>query len=391
MTIAEWFNSEPVKQFRLGLLGDQKHSACQSCHIEESFGGNSKRHKSLQKSVIFQRQAFDASYQQSPGYKHFEHSRLNHGHTPTHPIDMHIDLGNYCNLACKMCNAKASSTIAAQEVYWGIESSRQYLGQDWSRDPTTWNRFLNELVAIPKLQNIHFMGGETLLTPRFEQLVDFFIAAKRFDVCFSFVTNGTAFRPELMEKLTQFRRVGIEVSIETTDQHNTYVRQGTDTELVMTNIIKYQQFANNTSITVTLRPAPSALTVGYFDQLLQFALDQQLVVKSNMCYRPKFLNPIVLPDSVKEQYLERYNQFIKQLDHVDTSKDYNASDPNNYRTIAKQQAEMIKEILIAPTPDNVENLWAQLVAHCKKWDQVYNYNARVLYPELEQIWNSYGY
>ena len=45
------------------------------------------------------------------------------------------------------------------------------------------------------------MGGETLLTDRLEDLVDTMIEHKRFEICFSFVTNGTVFRLELLNKL----------------------------------------------------------------------------------------------------------------------------------------------------------------------------------------------
>jgi sulfatase maturation enzyme AslB (radical SAM superfamily) len=93
------------------------------------------------------------------------------------------------------------------------------------------------------------MGGETQLTSRFEQLVDHMIAHNRFDVCFSFVTNGTIFKPDLIKKLSKFRRVGIEVSVETVDEHNAYVRQGTDTATVLANIERYQSFCNASSIT----------------------------------------------------------------------------------------------------------------------------------------------
>ena len=99
-TIAEWFNSDPVRHFRQGVLGDRPVSACSRCYQEESVGGNSRRIKSNQKSVIFQ-QAFADSFEQSPGRRHFNES----GNTSTHPIDIHVDLGNYCNLACKMCDA----------------------------------------------------------------------------------------------------------------------------------------------------------------------------------------------------------------------------------------------------------------------------------------------
>ena len=229
MTISEWFNSDPVKKFRLGLLGNQRMPECQRCYLEEDHGGTSRRFRSNQKSVIFTKTAFDESFKQSPGYRHFVKS-VNSGHSDTHPIDLHVDLGNYCNLACKMCSPRASSTIAAQQVKWGIESSRQYLGTDWTRNTEVWNRFKQDLLTLPRLNNIHFMGGETLLTDRFEELIDTMIEHRRFDLCFSFVTNGTTFNANVLDKLKLFRRVGIEISIEAGDEHNAYQRQGTDTQ-----------------------------------------------------------------------------------------------------------------------------------------------------------------
>lgn len=385
-TIAEWFNSDPVKHFRQGVLGDRPVSACSRCYQEESVGGNSRRFKSNQKSVIFQ-QAFADSFEQSPGRKHFDLS----GTTSTHPIDIHVDLGNYCNLACKMCNPQASSTIASQQVKWGIESSRQYLGTDWTQNDSVWNSFLQQLLNIPKLNNIHFMGGETLLTQRFEDFVNHMIAHNRLDVCFSFVTNGTKFKPELMNKLKKFRRVGIEVSIETVDSHNSYQRQGTDTDQVMANLDRYLDQCNGSNITLTVRPAVSALTIGYFPGLLEYCLDKNLIVKSLLVTDPRFLNAVILPDTVKQQYLEHYQVLLDRLNSVQVPRDYNASDPNNHHMIVKEQVQMCMNILRQPAPPDAEKQRKLMVDHCRKWDQVYGYNARALYPELVEVWTQYDY
>jgi organic radical activating enzyme len=391
MPIQEWFNSDPVTDFRSRMLLDHRLSECRRCYIEEDHGGNSRRLKSNQKSVIFTRTAFDESFLQSPGNKHFLHSHNSQGKTPTRPIDLHIDLGNFCNLACKMCNSQASSTIASQEVKWGIETSRQYLGTDWTRDEQVWSNFKQQLLDLPNLNNIHFMGGETLLTARLEDLVDTMIENCRFELCFSFVTNGTVFRPTLLDKLKQFRRVGIEVSIEAMDDHNAYQRQGTNTNLVLENIKKYQQWCNGTSITVALRPAPSLLSIGYYTELLQYALDNQFIVKSNLCTEPRFLSADILPVSIKQQYQTKYLKFLDQLSTVEVDSDYNASDPNNHRRAIKEQAEMCLSILQTPTPDDSEEQLAKLVRHCERWDRVYRYNARELYPEFQPILDQYGY
>ena len=386
MTIADWFQSEPVRDFRKRMLKNSRLSECKRCYTEEDSNGNSRRFKSNQKSVIF-RQAFRESFEQSPGRKHFDDS----GNTATHPIDIHIDLGNFCNLACKMCNSQASSRIAAQEVKWGIESSRQFVGSNWTSNQTVWDNFKKQLLNIPKLNNIHFMGGETLLTDCFEDLVDTLIQHKRFEVCLSFVTNGTVFKPGLMTKLASFRRVGIEVSIETVDQHNAYVRQGTDTDLVLRNIDQYIAISNGSSITVTLRPAISALTIGYFGSLLQYAISKRLIIKSLLVNYPKFLDVNILPKAVKQQYVEQYHELLNQFKSVNVITDYNSSDPNNYLVIIKEHIQMCINVLENEQPSDVDQLHAQLVNHCKKWDNVYGYNARTLYPELTQIWDQYDY
>ena len=234
------------------------------------------------------------------------------------------------------------------------------------------------------------MGGETILTPRFEEFVDFMTANKRFDLSISFVTNGTKFNESLVNKLKQFTRVGIEVSIETTTAHNDYVRQGTDTKIVLDNIKLYQQHCNNTSISLTIRPAVSALTVGYYYTLLEYCLDQKLIIKSLLVTNPPYLNINILPKDIKENYSKHYLKLLDRLESIDINIDYNESDPNNYAQSIKTQIYQILSILDEPVVTNNE-LLKELVTICKKWDQEFNYNAKSLYPELKDILSYYDY
>jgi sulfatase maturation enzyme AslB (radical SAM superfamily) len=390
ISLKEWFNSEPVRQFRKSLLGDNPTDICSRCYHEEDIGGTSRRHRSNQKSVIFTRTAFHSSYKQSPGFDHFKLSE-DDGYTDTLPIDLHVDLGNYCNLACKMCFSRASSTIAVQNVKWGLEDHRQYLGNDWTRDQTVWNRFLDELLTIPKLKNIHFMGGETLLTKKFEDLVDFFISHERFDLCFSFVTNGTTYNQQLINKLKRFSRVGIEVSIETATEHNSYVRQGTDTDMVLDNIKKYKENCDNSSISVTVRPAIGLLSIGKYYTLLDYCFENKLIVKSLLVTSPRFLDVSVLPKEIKQQYLNNYEVLLTRLTDVNLSDDYNESDINNYQHSIKTQVIQAINLLNQKEPEDQEELLAEMVDHCCKWDPVYKYDALSLYPELAEIFKKYGY
>lgn len=385
MTLSEWFNSEPVRAFRMKMFDTAGTDTCSRCYYEEAHSGTSRRHRSNQKSVIFTKQAFNESFVQSPGYDHFMFSKGMEGFTNTLPIDLHIDLGNHCNLACKMCWPGASTRIATQYVKWGLPAE-QYLGVDWTADSKVWTRFLGELVAIPKLKNIHFMGGEILLSPKFEELVDFMISHKRFDVNFSFVTNGTVYKSKLIEKLKQFSCVNIEISIETTTEHNDYIRQGCAVTEIIDNIKKYKVICSDSNLNLTLRPTISSLSLGYYYTLLEFALDTQLLIKGLIISNPKCLDPRVLPHAVRKNYAVRYNNILNKLTDVDISVDYNESDGGNYKHSVKVQAEralqLIHSDLVLPTP-NLKEMFFQ----CKRWDQEFGFDMFDLYPEFKELYD----
>ena len=109
MGIREWYSSNVINKFRQKIFGNNKLSNCERCYVEQLNTGTSRRQKQLQKSAIFQSD-FTGSYQQSPNLEKFTNQ------IPSVPVDFHVDLGNYCNLACKMCWSGASSTIAKQKT-----------------------------------------------------------------------------------------------------------------------------------------------------------------------------------------------------------------------------------------------------------------------------------
>jgi hypothetical protein len=393
ITINEWFDSPPMRSARLAMLGHQKNSFCDRCYHEEKNSGTSRRHNCNQKSVIFTKGNFQQSYQQSPGHQKFEYSQQNNGAFKGMPIDLHIDLGNHCNLTCKMCAPQASSKIAAQHVKWGIDSAKKFIGTDWTRDESTWHKTLDELSSIKSLRNIHFMGGETLITPRFHDFVDYMIAKKRFNVNLSFVTNGTVFDESLMQKLLKFQRIGIEVSIETITDHNAYQRQGTDTAKVLQNIDRYLNLCDGDLITVTARPAISLLTIGNFYTLLSYCLDKKIMIKSLLCTTPRYYSVEILPKEVKKLYLIRYEKFNQEhgLDFLDHSYDFNEKDIAEIPRIIKMQSDLCINLLNSDTPKDADLHLREMVDWSRRWDSVHGYDARVLYPEFKDIYDRFGY
>ena len=393
MSIKEWYNSEPMQQARMRMFEDKQWSKCGECWLEEKLGGaSSRRHRSNQKSVIF-RQNIQQSLEQSPSYPLIESSYNNNGLTTSPPVDLHIDLGNHCNLACKMCWPGASTTIATKMKKLDIMPVDQYLKYDWTKDQDVWDRFLNELVEIPNVKHIHIMGGEPTIHPRFKQLLDYLIANHNVqDYGFSFVTNGTKFDQSIIDRLKKFARASVEISVETAEDSNHYIRQGSVTSEVIENIKKYN--ANRAdNFFVTLRPCVSALSLRDYWTLLKLALDEELMVKSRSVNEPPHLRPHVIPKAIRETYRQPYLDLLKEYnldldyDHIDI----NESHYENQRNIV---VDMIKQALTyIDMPDHIDQKLqlTEMVKQMKIWDKEYTLDARTLYPELKEILDENGY
>lgn len=392
MSIKEWYNSLPMQQARLQMFKQERWSKCHQCWQEERVGDSSRRHRQNQKSVLF-RQQFQSSFEQSPNYKLFKDSIESEGKTYLPPVDLHIDLGNHCNLACKMCWPGASTTIASKMKKLKIMDVEEYLRSDWTKDEEVWQRFLNELKEIPNLKHIHIMGGEPTTHPRFEPLIDFLIENQAVDQFgFSFVTNGTVYKQSLVDKLKQFKRASIEISLETAVASNHYIRQGSDTEETLSNIRNYiTNKADN--FFITLRPCISALSLRDYHTLVRFALEQGIIIKSRMVDHPRHLQPNVIPKQIRETWQQPYLDLVKDynLDLETTVVDINESHYDNVKPIAANTVKQALSFLSLPDETDQPEQLTKMIELMRIWDKEYNLDARKEYPELEELLDQYEY
>jgi hypothetical protein len=142
-----------------------------------------------------------------------------------------------------------------------------------------------------------------------------------------------------------------------------------------------------------MRPAISALTIGYYHTLLRYCIERNIIVKSLWVDKPEFLNPQILPDTIRQEYILNYKKLIADynLESADHLVDYNESDPNEIACIIASQADQCINMLSSPRPVDSEQQLKTMVAQCRRWDNVYGYDARKLYPEFTTILNDYGY
>jgi MoaA/NifB/PqqE/SkfB family radical SAM enzyme len=343
MTIPEWINSEHQRDARLKKLQGIKEPLCDMCYHEEIVGSSSKRIKENFKSCINPIN-FEKTYRQSPDHLIFEYSRYQQGLTNNlRPNSYHISLGNECNLACKMCNPRASSRLAVEAVKEGTWTGP--IRSNWSTNQSAWEHVVNYICSTEDLKYVHLIGGEPLLNPRFEELVDQLLAAGKQDIYLGFTTNGTVLNIALIEKLNQFKHVDIGISIETADQLNDYIRKGSNTAEILSNIDVYLQYRKQNHVYITVRPVPSALSVHTLDDLYYWCIDRKIDVMTNVLVRPEYQQIRQLPDKIKQRLLNQYSkwEFSEPIPGIS-----NPRDPNRFKEHIDSEVRAVIKSLELP-------------------------------------------
>jgi sulfatase maturation enzyme AslB (radical SAM superfamily) len=326
MSIPEWINSDYQQKARSGKLIGEPEPRCSMCYNEEQSGSSSKRIRENLKSQITPDE-FESSFKSSPHYPVFMFSSDHHGLTDMlRPVSYHMSLGNECNYACKMCGPWASSRLAVEGIKDGTYQGPAKL--NWTENDQVWDSVTDYICSTENLQAIHLIGGEPMLNPKFENLIDKLIAANRTNIYLGFTTNGSIVSRQLIEKLNVFRHVDIGISIECAGMLNDFVRKGTNTQQVLDNIDTYLEYRKEAHVYITARTVPSALTVHTLDELYSWCVSRKLDVFTNILTYPDYMQIQHLPREVKSKLLDQYNQWQFSEPLPGTS---DPRDPNRYR------------------------------------------------------------
>ena len=304
------------------------------------------------------------------------------------PVDWQIDLGNHCNGACVFCSPDSSSRLAAE--FYKIGFIDQMPARSWVEDPASVDKFISTLISTPNLAYLHFLGGETLITPGFRTMLQALIdAGLHSRVTIGLTTNLTVWDDDINQLLTQFREVNLGVSIETTDNVNDYVRWPSQINSVLSTLERWLALAKQHDWIMSLRITPTVLTASRVVPLYQFAVDHNLGIEScNFLNDPAFMRTSVLPMSYRRSAAEQLQNWI-DTQAISTTKIVNTRDLNHATAAAVQDAMSYLEYL-KNAPDESDRLPA-LVQYLKKLEQSRSNSVLSYLPEYEQIFRSAGY
>jgi MoaA/NifB/PqqE/SkfB family radical SAM enzyme len=392
-SIIEFYNSERMQQLRTDFLNGKSPVGCSNCYYQDQFGKLSGRRRQLIKSGISDQ--FDLQMRSSPHYEHFLHSANNNGHSNYYPTDLQIDLGNFCNSACIMCDPVASSRLAQDyrklskidSVTFG-EPKPYY---SWPRDALV--KVADELTKIPNLRYIHFLGGETLFDSAFYVICKHLIDSGRSqDIIIGTTTNGTIYDEQVEQLIHKFKEFHLGISIESVSNLNDYVRYPGKINQILSNIDKFLALREQSGLYVSLRITPNIFTAYELDQLFEYMINHRVIAEScDILSDPSCLRIELMPDDIRQEIINKIGSVIERYrlvksGHVNIRKT-NLID----QVVADTIIDYYNFMKTYTVPDNADADRQQLVRFLKGFEQLRNNSILDYAPRYTDFLRHYGY
>ena len=368
------------------MLSGHAVTDCDDCYVMEKYHKVSGRQKQLLKTGITV-EDFDKSCVSSTFASEFEKS-LPNGHTDLRPLDWQIDLGNHCNSACVMCVPASSSRLAAE--FHRIGFIDRLPPVNWVEDSSRVDMFVDVLSQTPGLRYLHFIGGETLITPGFKRILQVLAQQDfRHNITLGLTTNLTVWDEEINQLLCKFKQVHLGMSIDSVTRVNDYVRYPSRIQSVTDTMHRWIDLSREQGWIPTLRTTPTALTAGELLGIYKFAMTNRVGIEScNFLEEPHMLRMSVLPGQIRQQISDQLTQWIQQQD-INQTQVINHRDPNQVEQVILQDLTSYVNYL-NQSPDETEFLPA-MVGYLKKLDQSRKNSVLDYLPEYEELFRSAGY
>ena len=376
------FFQQHMAGVRSSMLQGNPVDGCDQCYQMECHNKVSGRQKQLLKIGV-QLEQFEKTLASSPWVNTFsaqEFTQL--------PQDWQIDLGNYCNSACIFCHPNASSRLASEWKRIGFID--QLPLANWTDDPTLVDRFVAMLEASPHIQYLHFIGGETLITPAFQTILEALIrSGLNRTATIGFTTNLVTWNQQVVDLLVQFAGVNLGMSIEAFDTVNDYVRWPATLPKIHQTLDQWISTAHKNNWLMQFRTTPTILTIDTLLSVYEYAWDRLIAIEScNFLDQPECMRPSVLPLSHRQSIIDRMEAWINQHD-TSAQTIVNTRDP----TVAQQQ--IVQDLqsyvnYLKHAPDESFRL-PELMTYLKRIESNRGNSILTHLPQYEELFRTAGY
>lgn len=367
---------------RQQLLEGNQPAGCHECALVEQHKKISGRQRQLLK-VGVKLEQFEKTLSSSPWLPVFASDKF-----AQLPQDWQIDLGNYCNSACVFCSPGSSSKLAAEWKRIGF--IQELPAANWCDDPSLIAKLIDTLTESSHIQYLHFIGGETVITPAFKIILQALIdVGLNRTATIGFTTNLSVWPSAVIDLLLQFQGVNLGMSIESFDPINEYVRWPARLPTVLKNLDRWVALAQQNKWLSQFRITPTALTVSSLLTIYEYAWTNNISVEScNFLNEPACLRPSVLPTLYRQPIIDAMQAWI-DCRPINSNTVVNTRDPNIARQQLTQDLQSYVNYL-SNAPDESNRL-PDMVNFLKRIEPGRKNSILTYLPEYENLFRSAGY
>jgi MoaA/NifB/PqqE/SkfB family radical SAM enzyme len=297
--ITESRNTQVWRDIRQSFLDGQMPSMCATCINAEHVGASSPRQ--LNNEYLFEHLNIDIMS--------VVQRIIDSGLTTDKVYAIDYMPSNYCNYACVMCYSGASS----QRYTFDIKQGRKIR---YEINPVDLDFF--DVVKDVKI--LGFTGGETILQPEVNRLIDYVIEqdlAK--DMIITILTNASDFPDRLVEKFQQFKKVLYTVSIDGVGAVIEYQRRGANWATIEENVAKIQA----SPVHEIVNHVVTAVNILSAMDFVDWCHTRNLKYTSISHVFQEHLGVAAMPPELKDLALERLLLGRKRYEHYSTPAYYN--------------------------------------------------------------------
>ena len=311
-TLEEIWNDSPIKAVRQKLLNSEWPAECISCQRLEESGVESLRQRHIAGVIPESRITL---------YPNTLDNLQQDFSMPFEFPTMEIKLNNLCNLKCRMCSPRDSTSWNDWEdiepFYNKVEEYRVNIVKDiadlnlvnkpyldkFDDNPNWWASFEK---LLPYFRRVEFAGGEPLMDPQHYRILDM-LAPYGDQIEIKYATNLTMLGKNnrtVWQYWPKFKSVAVNVSIDGIGSSYEYIRSNASWAELINNIRQIQTIPNISRIVGAVAVQVSNALV--LDKMIEYFLDDiGIVFYTNMVQHPNILSIQVLPTDLKKEVEQR--------------------------------------------------------------------------------------
>ena len=369
-TLEETYNSNSFKELRQDLVNGVKNKQCNSCWKLEDIGIESYRQTMLN------------------WMNDWEHSEeqirnvIDDNGSIDNPVIYFMDIrfDNTCNLRCRTCGIKFSSSWYPEEKLYAEQTSTHIMAHEqFIKANVTIDDLKKHLTTVKR---IYFAGGEPLINQQHYEILDYLIEIGRTDVMLYYNTNFSKLTHsghDVIDYWKKFKIVCVVASLDGSYERGEYIRKNISWTKVVAN--RERTIAEVPHVKFLLGPTISLLNAYNLIDLHREWVEKKYIgpydLSINILTFPLQYHIKNLPSHHKKKLEEIYTKHIAWINSFD--RDLNDTS-SNFKYCINGFENAIKLLQQAS-----ESSWAKHWEKNQWLDQYRNEDFSKIFPEYADL------